>query len=173
MQYKLQEFFDSIEDPRRGQGQRHKFHQVLIIVIMAIFSGYQGLNGFARFAKANEDELTQLLDLNYGVPCYFTFRAILTQLEEQILVNSFINWAKTYLPDLANEFIALDDEVTTSGGNTKLQNFVAVVNTFGHHSSMVSDLKYYENGKSGKSQILRDLVKQLGLTDKVFTMNVL
>ncbi|MEM9685525.1 MAG: transposase family protein [Bacteroidota bacterium] len=58
MNYKMFEFFNSLQDARRGQGQRHKFDNILIIVIMAIISGHQGLRGFTRFAKANEKELT-------------------------------------------------------------------------------------------------------------------
>jgi len=34
-------------------------------------------------------------------------------------------------------------------------------------------MKSFENGKSGEGQALRDLVEQLGLKDKVFTMDAL
>ena len=43
MDYKLFDFFNSLTDPRRGQGQRHKLTDVLTIIIMAILSGHQGL----------------------------------------------------------------------------------------------------------------------------------
>ena len=174
MRYKMFEFFDVLEDPRRGQGQRHKLHDVLTIIIMAILSNHQGLRGFTRFAKANSQELTQLLNLKHGVPCYFTFRAILIELDEQLLVKQFIQWVQDYLPDTADEYIALDGKAikaTTQGGNTSLQNFVSVVNAFGHTSGLVYGMKSFENGKSGEGQALRDLVEQLGLKDKVFTMD--
>jgi len=176
MEYKMFEFFDSLTDPRRRQGQRHKFSDVLIIVIMAILSGHQGLRGFARFAKSNVKELTEVLNLKHGVPCYFTFRSIFTGLEEQLLSAKFIQWVKSYLPDTADDFIALDGKAikaTTKGGNTNLQNFVSVVNAFGHRSKMVYGMKYFENGKSGEAEALRKLVEQLGLKDKVFTMDAL
>ena len=176
MKYQLKEFFDSLEDPRRGQGQRHNFHNVLTIIIMAILSNHQGLRGFTRFAKANESELSQVLDLKYGVPCYYTFRAILLELDEQVLVKNFIKWVQSYLPESADSFVALDGKAvkaTTNGGNTKLQNFVAVVSAFGHRSGLVYGMQSYENGKSGEGQALRDLVEQLGLKGKVFTMDAL
>ena len=170
------EFFNSLEDPRRGQGQRHRLDNVLIIVIMAIISGHQGFRGFARFAKANAKELTEVLQLKHGVPGFNTFRDLLTALDEQVLVRQFIRWVKDYLPGLSDEFVALDGKAiraTTSGGNTGLQNFVALVNAFGHSSGMVYGMQPYENSKSGEGQALRDLVVNLGMKDTVFTVDAL
>ena len=106
MQCDILEFFKSLEDPRRKQGQRHQFHDILTIIIMAILSGHQGIRGFHRFAKANATELTTTLDLKYGVPGYSTFRDMVINLDNQILVTRFIEWAKKYIPDTADEFIA-------------------------------------------------------------------
>ena len=176
MKYDILSFFDSLEDPRRKQGQRHQFKDILTIIIMAILSGHQGLRGFNRFARANAAELTEALDLKHGVPKYSTLQSLLTSLDEQILVIKFIEWAKSILPESEDEFIALDGKAiraTTVGGNSKLQNFVAVVNAFGHKSGLVYGMNSYENGKSGEGEALRNLIEQLGLTDKVFTMDAL
>lgn len=176
MNYKLFEFVESLEDPRRGQGQRHKLLDIIVIVIMAILSGHQGLRGFTRFAKANSEELTELLNLKHGVPGYNTFLSVLQGLDEQVMASKFIEWVKTYIPDDADEFISLDGKAiraTSQGGNTKRQNFVAVVNAFGHTSGLVYGMKSYQNGKSGEGQALRDLVSQLGLKGKVFTVDAL
>lgn len=170
------EFFNSLEDPRRGQGQRHQLDNIFIIVIMAIISGHQGFRGFARFAEANAKELTEVLELKHGVPKFNTFRDVLTALDEQILVQQFIKWVKDYLPKVVDKYIALDGKAikaTTNGGNTKLQNFVALVNAFGHSSGVVYGMQSYENNKSGEGQALRDLVKALGMKDIIFTMDAL
>ncbi len=176
MDYKMFEFFDELEDPRRAQGQRHKLRDILTMVIMAILSGHQGIRGFTRFAKANEEELTEILNLKHGVPGYFTFQYVLSKLDEQLLAKKFIQWAQSYLPDLADDFVALDGKAiksTTNGGNTKFQNFVAVVSAFGHSTGLVYGMKSYENAKSAETVALRDLVRQLGLQDTVFTMDAL
>ncbi|MEQ1530859.1 MAG: ISAs1 family transposase [Methylococcales bacterium] len=176
MKYKLEDFIHGLQDPRRGQGQRHKLSDVLSMVIMAILSGYQGLKGFARFAAANQTELVNLLDLKHGVPCFFTFRAILNGLDEHLLAQRFTEWVKTYEVAGQETYIALDGKAvsgSSSGGNTSLQNFIAVVSAFGHQSGLVYGMNSFENGKSGEAQALRDLVEQLGLKDKVFTMDAL
>jgi DDE_Tnp_1-associated len=176
MDYSVSEFIASLADPRRGQGQRHSLKNIMTIVLMAIISGHQGIRGFARFAASNEAELTAVLDLKHGVPCYYTFQTILTALQEQLMAEKFIAWMRQYQDLLGDVFISLDGKVvksTVNGGNTALQNFISVVSAFGQQSGMVYGMKSFENGKSGESQALRDLVQQLGLTDKVFTMDAL
>lgn len=176
MQYKMYDLFVDLPDPRRGQGQRHKLKDILTIVVMAILSGSQGLKGFARFAASNKEELTVLLGLKHGVPCFFTFRAVLTGINEELLAQRFAAWVKGYHPTPEDNFVALDGKAvaaTTSGGNTRLQNFVSVVSAFGHQSGLVYGMRSFENGKSGESEALRLLVEQLGLKDKVFTMDAL
>lgn len=176
MNYKLFDFFTQLEDPRRGQGQRHKLSDILIIVIMAILSGHQGLKGFARFAAINEQELTEVLHLKHGVPCFFTIRAVLQGINEQLLANQFIAWVKSYHAELADDFVALDGKAikaTVNGGNTGLQNFISVVSAFGHQSGMVYGMKSFENASSDESSTVRTLLAQLGLKDCVFTMDAL
>ena len=176
MNYKLFEFFTQLEDPRRGQGQRHKLADILTIVIMAILSGHQGLKGFARFAASNEQELTEILQLKHGVPCFFTIRAVLQGIDEQLLAKQFISWVKSYHGELGDDFVALDGKAikaTVNGGNTGLQNFISVVTAFGHQSGMVYGMKSFENASSDESSTVRTLLAQLGLRDSVFTMDAL
>jgi hypothetical protein len=176
MNYKLFEFFTQLEDPRRGQGQRHKLADILTIVIMAILSGHQGLKGFARFAASNEQDLTEVLQLKHGVPCFFTIRSVLQGLDEQLLAKQFISWVKNYHSELRDEFVALDGKAiksTVNGGNTGLQNFISVVNAFGHQSGIVYGMKSFENASSDESSTVRSLLAQLGLKDSVFTMDAL
>lgn len=61
MEFKIQDFISQLKDPRRGQGQRHKFEHIIIITLMAILSGHQGLKGIARFALSNAEELSTVL----------------------------------------------------------------------------------------------------------------
>ena len=176
MSYKILDFFSSLEDPRRGQGMRHQLKDILTIVIMAILSGHQGLRGFSRFAKANEQELCEVLGLKHGVPGYSTFRDVLAHLEEQLFAEKFIKWVKTYDSKEADDYIALDGKAiraTTHNGGTELQNFVSVVNAFGHESGLVYGMKAFENKKSHETKALTDLIEQLGLKDKIFTMDAL
>jgi hypothetical protein len=176
MEYNVKEFFSTLQDPRRAQGQRHSLENILTIVIMAILSGHQGIRGFSRFAQSNAKELTEALNLKHGVPCYYTFQVLLNALNEQVVAHKFIVWMHQYHTQLADTFLSLDGKVVKSsvdGGNTAFQNFVSIVSAFGHQSGMIYGMKSFENGKSGERQTLLDLVSDLGLRDKVFTMDAL
>ncbi len=175
MKYNLGEFISMLDDPRRSQGQRHSLYNVLSIVIMAIISGHQGFRGFERFANANALELTQALNLQHGVPTYQTFYTILTRLGSQLSGNKFIDWARAYHAEWSDEFISLDGKAvksTVNGGNTGLQNFSAAVSAFGQQSGLVYGTQPFENrGSGGEVEALRKLVQELGLQDRVFTMD--
>jgi hypothetical protein len=174
MEYNLFEFVSSLSDPRRGQGQRHTLQNVLTIVVMAILSGHQGLRGFTRFATSNSEELTEVLQLKHGIPCYYTFWSIFNSLDEQLLAQKFITWMRQYHLTLDDDFISIDGKAvksTVNGGNTELQNFVSVVSAFGHQSGLVYGMRSSENGKGGEVPALRELVKDLGLSGKVFTVD--
>jgi len=176
MKYSIDSFVNSLTDPRRGQGQRHSLENILTIVIMAILSGHNGLRGFARFASSNEQELIQTLKLKHGVPCYYTFHSVLSSLNEQIMAQKFIAWMQTYPHLLTDEFVSLDGKVvasTVNGGNTSSQNFVSVVSAFGQQTGLVYGSQTFENGKSGENRALCELVENLGLKAKTFTMDAL
>lgn len=176
MQYQLFDFLTELKDPRRGQGQRHRLEDILLIVIMSILSGHQGIRGFSRFAKSNEAELVRTLGLKHGVPCFFTIRAVLVGLEESLLAQKFMQWARQCHAIKEEDFVAMDGKAvsgTSSGGKTSMQNFVSVVSAFGHSSGLVIGMKSFENGKSGEGEALRCLVEELGFKDKVFTIDAL
>lgn len=172
----LNDFLSSLKDPRRSQGQRHQFNHVLSIVIMAILSGYQGLRGFSRFAKANAEALDEVFHFKHGYPKFNTFRSVLSALDHQVLIHQFILWAQGSVPGFTEESISLDGKAiraTTNGGNTEFQNFVSLVNAFGAQSHLVYGMQPFNNSKSGEGEALRQLIIKLGLTDRLFTMDAL
>jgi DDE_Tnp_1-associated len=176
MQYNLFNFISELNDPRRGQGQRHSLENVLVIVLMAILSGHQGLKGFARFAKSNARELSEVLQLKHGVPTYGTFRSVLLGLDEHVLASRFITWVQGCHGSFTDERVALDGKLLRSTGkglNTSTQSFVSVVSAFGHQSGLIYGMLSFANGKSGEAEALRSLVGQLGLLDKVLTMDAM
>lgn len=176
MQYNLFNFISELNDPRRGQGQRHTLENILLMVLMAILSGHQGLKGFARFAKSNAKELSEVLQLKHGVPSFGTFRSVLLCLDEHLLAAKFITWAQGYHGSFVDDRVALDGKLLRSTGkglNTSNQSFVSVVSAFGHQSGLIYGMLSFSNGKSGEAGTLRSLVEQLGLVDKVLTMDAM
>lgn len=176
IQVDITSFIDSLDDPRRSQGIRHQFDHLIIMILMAILSGHQGVRGFHRFAKSNKEELIDIFKPKHGIPGFSTFQSLMSSLDEQVLEKQFIAWVKKNLAEAADDYIGLDGKAilsSSSGGHTKDQNFASLVNAFGHRSGVVYGMKAFENGKSGEGQALRDLLELLGLEGKTFTMDAL
>ncbi|HRI26749.1 MAG TPA: ISAs1 family transposase [Chitinophagales bacterium] len=169
-------FTKLFNDPRRGQGQRHRLHDIIVIMLMAILTGHQSIKGFARFAKSNRAELIAHLGLKHGVPSFNTFRYILESIGEDIFAQNFLIYMKQQYGVLADEYISIDGKSVRSsvkGGNTDNQHFVSLVSAFGQNSKMVYGMQAFENKKSAESEIVRDLASKLALKDKTFTLDAL
>jgi hypothetical protein len=172
----LTDFTSLFEDPRRGQGQRHKLHDIIVIMLMAIISNNQSIKGFARFAKSNEEDLTLRLNLKHGVPSFNTFRHILDNISEQIFADNFMIYMKKHYKDWHDEFISMDGKAiksSVSDARTKSQNFISIVSAFGQTSHMVYSMKSFENNKSVETNVVQDLIKDMELENKTFTLDAL
>jgi hypothetical protein len=172
----LSDFTSLFEDPRRGQGQRHKLHDIIVMMLMAILSDNQSIKGFARFAKSNKEELTQTLNLKHGVPSFSTFRHILENISEQIFADNFLIYMKKHYKDWHDEFISMDGKAiksSVSDASTNSQNFISIVSAFGQTSHMVYGMKSFENKKSGETNVVQDLIEDMELEDKTFTLDAI
>ena len=172
----ISDFTNLFIDPRRGQGQRHKLHDIIVIILMAILSGQQSIKGFARFAQSNKEDLVTHLGLKHGVPSFNTFRYIMEAISEDIFAKNFLTYMQTQYGSMADDYISMDGKCIKSsvqGGNTSAQNFISVVSAFGHDSKMAYGMKSFENKKSGEVAVVQSLITDLKITDKTITLDAL
>jgi DDE_Tnp_1-associated len=176
MQYNLLDFLSKLKDPRRRQGVRYPLDSFVCFIILAILSGHQGLHGFTRFCKSNEEELTSVFSLPHGVPCYSTVRTLLKHVDLESLCKNFAAWMKGYLPADSEIWIALDGKAlcsTVKNSNEHLQNFVYMVSSFAHHTGLVYQIATFQSSKSGEAEVVRQLITQLGLSKGIITLDAL
>ncbi|MBK8921215.1 MAG: hypothetical protein IPM81_06840 [Saprospirales bacterium] len=70
----------------------------MAMVIMAILSGHQGLKGFTRFMKNNEEELVSIFQLKHGVPSFGTVRTFCkVSVRKNWPQNLLVGWNSTSL----------------------------------------------------------------------------
>lgn len=87
--------FDELEDPRSTINQKHSLTSVVVIAIMAILSGCAGPTAIARWAELKKDFLSNLLDLQNGIPSKDVFRRVLMSLKPDAFQVCFANWVAT------------------------------------------------------------------------------
>jgi hypothetical protein len=85
-------YFESLDDPRGGQGQRHPFLSIVIIAILATIGGAKGWEDIELYAEAQQEWLGTFLDLPHGVPKADCYRRLFVRIEPEALHHCFQQW---------------------------------------------------------------------------------
>lgn len=158
----LSSYLGELVDPRRSVGLRTSLDQLLIMTILGYLCGYTGYRPLARFCRAHQSSLIELLSLRHGVPSHVTFRHVLSNLDEAALIRCFNQWASAGLKQHPSPWISADGKTmnsTVTDPHGHGQNFQAVVSLFGQESGLVYALEEYHN--KGKEKAETDLVRML------------
>lgn len=86
----LSALFNSLQDPRRKQGQRYSFETMLWLIFIATSSGAVGFRKIGKFCKSNEAFFSDYFQLKHGVPTYLSIRTILMHIDKQELAELFV-----------------------------------------------------------------------------------
>jgi predicted transposase YbfD/YdcC len=73
--------FDTLEDPRCGNAQRHQLLDILMIALCTVLCGGEGCADMARFGRAKLTFLKQVLTLEHGIPSHDTFSRVFRLLD--------------------------------------------------------------------------------------------
>ncbi|MGB5714944.1 MAG: ISAs1 family transposase, partial [Waterburya sp.] len=137
----LIDYLKEIPDERDPHGKRHPLWLILLIIIMAIISGYWGYRGIGRFVERHRRELIEIFQISRAeVPSYSTIRRVMINLDYEELAKVFNHWASQYTHKQNGEWIALDGKSlrnTVSDCHGSEQNFVTMVDAFSHQRGEV------------------------------------
>ena len=70
MKGEMEDVFDGLTDPRRGSGQQHPLHDILVIDFCTLLCGGETCADMALFGRANREFLESFLKLENGVPSH-------------------------------------------------------------------------------------------------------
>ncbi len=115
-------FFKTIEDPRRGQGKRHKLSTVLSIAAGAVLSGMQGYKPMSDWAgnlgsKARERFICRYENGKYEVPSESIIRDLLVRVDPVSLDCAIQQWNETY--SQTDESLAIDGKMMCNAVDNK------------------------------------------------------
>jgi hypothetical protein len=107
----LPDFFKTIEDPRRGQGKRHRLSTVLGVAAGAVLCGMQGYKAISDWTeklgqKARERFNCRYENGTYVVPSESIIRNILIRVDPESLDRAIQRWNESYSQD--DESLAID-----------------------------------------------------------------
>lgn len=94
-------------DPR-DQNARHDFCELLFIALAAGLCGAKNCTDFARFARAKEPMLREVLTLAHGIPSHDTFSTLFRKLDCKAFGEAFVTFARGLATAAAGHHIAID-----------------------------------------------------------------
>ena len=173
----LIDYLKEIPDERDPHGRRHPLWLILLIIIMAIISGYWGYRGIGRFVERHRRKLIEIFHISRAeVPSYSTIRRVMISLDYEELAKVFNHWASQYTHNQNGQWIALDGKSlrnTVNDCHGSEQNFVTMVSAFSHQRGEVLGIQIMENKQQSEIGVVQKLLALLGLKQVVFTMDAL
>ena len=91
--------FESLPDPRHTRNRLHLLGDVLVIAVCGVIVGCTGPTSIARWAKAKEAWLRELLALPNGIPSRDCIRRVLSALKPEAFQTCFQRWIAACLVD--------------------------------------------------------------------------
>lgn len=132
----LPDFFRSIPDPRRAEGQRHRLSTVLSLATAAILCGRVGYKGIAEWAKELSQTARARFDCRYQngryhVPSEYVIRNVLIRVGPEALDQALRHWSDRYGQE--DESLAIDGKVMRSAIDAEGKQ-THIMSAIGHES---------------------------------------
>jgi len=132
----LPELFNTIQDPRRAQGKRHRLDTVLAIATGAILCGRIGYKGIAEWAKSLGQGARARFECyykqgTYHVPSETAIRDLLIRIEPDALDQALGQWTARYAQE--DESLAIDGKTMRNAMSNEGKQ-THIMSAIGHDS---------------------------------------
>ncbi len=88
----LIECMRDVPDPRAPYNQRHKFLDIVIIVITAVLAGMDTWNEIADWAVSKKEWFGTFLELPGGIPSHDTLNRVFQMIDPHKFHDAFLRW---------------------------------------------------------------------------------
>ncbi len=165
--------FSTIVDPRVDRRKIHRLSDILFITLCATICGADNWVAIERFGKAKETWLTELLDLEFGIPSHDTLGDVFAAIDVEHFTECFSNW----IADLANlsdeNIIAIDGKCLRRSIDTASnKTAIYMVSAWSRQNSLVlGQVKVDE--KSNEITAIPKLLSRLDIAGAIITMDAM
>jgi predicted transposase YbfD/YdcC len=168
--------FENLTDFRRAQGRMYKLSMILIIVTMAIMSGYHSQRAMGDFIRKHWRALILFFKpRKKRMPSYQTIGRVISRIDFKELSTIFYKWSKSYVKIDKGDYLSIDGKViggTVTNPHNSLQEYVNLVSLFSHKRKQILALDKVE-GKKSEINTVKNLIKQLDLEGITLTLDAL
>lgn len=180
----LLDYFASIDDFRRKQGQRYELSYTLLFIVLAILSNAHGYRTMATYMEANLKTFKKLFKIEWEhAPSFVQIRTILLGTSTEQMEDSFRRYSsKGALEELDENpppkgkkrlYIAMDGK-TLRGSIDRFEDQKALhqISAFDlEHDIILAHIDVSD--KSNEIPAVQALIKQLGLKGVLYTLDAM
>lgn len=176
----LLEVLSEIPDFRKAQGKRHPLGAILAMACAATLCGYRGYCAMAEWGRNYGDDLASELGFTHErTPCSSTLYTIFMNIDSDLLETKVGGWAEAVLSTLPVpeegeaplEGVALDGK-TARGSRKQGACCTHLLSAVSHRLGLTLGQEGVDE-KTNEIPVTQDLLKNLILHGRVFTMDAL
>ena len=173
VQSKWLSYFESLDDPRGGQGKRHPLLSVVLIAILATIGGATGWEDMEVYGEAQAEWLSTFLDLPHGIPQADCYRRVFNRIDPKTLQSCFLKWINDIVELTDGTVIPIDGK-TMRGSYDRIseQSALHVVSAWAsEHRLMLGQVKV--DSKSNEITAIPALLKLLDISGCIITIDAM
>jgi len=106
----IQEYFETITDPRQSWKIHHSLHEIIIMVICAVVMECEAWYQIEHYCKTKGDWFKKKLKLKLknGVPSHDTFERVFAMIDPKEFEASFHIWTSETVKRIKGEIVSID-----------------------------------------------------------------
>lgn len=159
--------FEKVKDPRLNRKKKHNLSDIFFMTLAAVICGADNWVMIREFCKSKEDWLTELLELEHGIPSHDTFGRVFAIIDTKIFSECFTNWMKDISQLTNNEIIAIDGKCLRG-----TKNGLTIVNAWACTNQCVLAQEVVDS-KSNEITAIPKILEKLDLTGTIVTMDAM
>ena len=170
----LVKYINTIPDPRCEAMCLHKFIDILVIAICAVFCGVETWQGMTEFGRRKQAWLSTFLELPHGIPSHDTFYRTFCLLNPELFEETFTRWISDTLRQFTGDgpdIIPIDGKCLR-GSRSRSKKAIHLVSAWSVRSGIVLCQRKVDE-KSNEITAVPEILKSICLKGCLVTSDAL
>jgi len=165
---------NDITDPRRNQAKRYQVSNLIFYSVLAILSNADSYRKIHTFIATHLKLLKERFKLRWKKPpSYSTIRRAFLAVDPRELESIFRNFMRQFI-DSDHRFIAIDGKtLRNSFDKFKDKEAIQILEVFLSAPNLIIAHEEFEADKTNEIPLAQSLIAELGLEDKIVTLDAL
>lgn len=161
-----------VPDPREPYNQRHKFLDIVIIVITAVLCGMDTWNEMEDWAHSKKEWLGTFLELPGGIPSHDTLNRVFQMIDPTKFHDAFFKWTSAVAGELKG-VVAIDGKTARrSREKSKEKRPLHVVSAWACEANLVLGQRKVDE-KTNEIKAIPELLEMLCLKGCIVTIDAM